>query len=164
MFSFNEIGSIDGQLVEPRSSFEVGSEIEVAGRRPFRDPIRPGEVRRQLNDLDARIEVLFDVGPEVQYSAGREPRFDHANDVGPNDSAFAMPDGVEKVAHLVKFFIERGGHQMQINTINRETLLDAQAHPERHRHLIVRVWGWSGYFIELDKEYQNQIIKRVELK
>ena len=81
-----------------------------------------------------------------------------------HDSAFAMSDGVEKVAHLVKFFIERGGHQMQINTINRETLLDAQAHPERHRHLIVRVWGWSGYFIELDKEYQNQIIKRVELR
>ena len=80
-----------------------------------------------------------------------------------HDSAFAMPDGVAKVAHLVKFFIERGGHQMQINTINRETLLDAQAHPERHRHLIVRVWGWSGYFVELDKEYQDQIIKRVEL-
>ena len=80
-----------------------------------------------------------------------------------HDSAFSMPDGVEKVAHLVKFFIERGGHQMQINTINRDTLLDAQAHPERHRHLIVRVWGWSGYFIELDKCYQDQIIKRVEL-
>ena len=80
-----------------------------------------------------------------------------------HDSAFAMPDGVEKVAHLVKFFIERGGHQLQINTINRETLMDAQAHPERHRHLIVRVWGWSGYFIELEKTYQDQIIKRVEL-
>ena len=80
-----------------------------------------------------------------------------------HDSAFAMADGVEKVAHLVKFFVERGGHQMQINTINRETLLDAQKHPERHRHLIVRVWGWSGYFIELDKPFQDQIIKRVEL-
>jgi formate C-acetyltransferase len=80
-----------------------------------------------------------------------------------HDSAFAMSDGVEKVAQLVRYFVERGGHQMQINTINRETLLDAQAHPERHRHLIVRVWGWSGYFIELDKCYQDQIIKRVEL-
>jgi formate C-acetyltransferase len=80
-----------------------------------------------------------------------------------HDSAFAMPDGAEKVAHLVKFFIERGGHQLQINTINRETLIDAQMHPERHRHLIVRVWGWSGYFIELEKTYQDQIIKRVEL-
>ena len=75
----------------------------------------------------------------------------------------AAADGVTKVAHLVKFFIARGGHQMQINTINRETLLDAQKNPANHRHLIVRVWGWSGYFIELDKEYQDQIIRRVEL-
>ena len=80
-----------------------------------------------------------------------------------HDSAFAFPDGVSKVAQLVKFFIDRGGHQMQINTINRETLIDAQKHPENHRHLIVRVWGWSGYFIELDKCYQDQIIRRVEL-
>ena len=80
-----------------------------------------------------------------------------------HDSAFAMSDGAEKVAHLVRFFIERGGHQLQINTINREALIDAQAHPERHRHLIVRVWGWSGYFIELEKPYQDQIINRVEL-
>jgi formate C-acetyltransferase len=41
--------------------------------------------------------------------------------------------------------------------------VDAHAHPERHAHLIVRVWGWSGYFIELDKPFQDQIIKRVEL-
>ena len=80
-----------------------------------------------------------------------------------HDSAFAMPDGVDKVAELVRFFVLRGGHQLQINAIDRETLLDAQAHPENHRHLIVRVWGWSGYFVELDKEFQDQIIKRVEL-
>ena len=72
-------------------------------------------------------------------------------------------DGVEKVAQLVKFFVDRGGHQLQINAINRETLLDAQKNPELHRHLIVRVWGWSGYFIELDKPFQDQVIKRVEL-
>ena len=52
-----------------------------------------------------------------------------------------------------------------IGIFTRETLVRiTQAHPEHHRHLIVRVWGWSGYFIELDKEYQNQIIKRVELR
>ena len=81
-----------------------------------------------------------------------------------HDSAFSEPDGVEKVAQLVKFFVARGGHQMQINTINRDVLLDAQKNPSAHRHLIVRVWGWSGYFIELDKCYQDQIIRRVELK
>ena len=80
-----------------------------------------------------------------------------------HDSAFREADGVEKVAQLVKFFVDRGGHQLQINAINRETLLDAQKNPELHRHLIVRVWGWSGYFIELDKPFQDQVIKRVEL-
>ena len=63
----------------------------------------------------------------------------------------------------MKFFVDRGGHQLQINAINRDTLVDAQKHPDLHRHLIVRVWGWSGYFVELDKPYQDQVIKRVEL-
>ena len=122
--------------------------------------------------LSANWAPALDVpvkGPVSVVRSFTEPDLGPVCNGGPltieiHDSAFAMPDGVEKVAHLVKFFIERGGHQLQINTINRETLLDAQAHPERHRHLIVRVWGWSGYFIELDKEYQDQIIKRVELK
>ena len=121
--------------------------------------------------LSANYAPSLDVpvkGPVSVVRSFTEPDLGPVCNGGPltieiHDSAFAMPDGVEKVAHLVKFFIERGGHQMQINTINRETLLDAQAHPERHRHLIVRVWGWSGYFIELDKPYQDQIIKRVEL-
>lgn len=81
-----------------------------------------------------------------------------------HDSVFAFDDGVTKVADLVRFFILRGGHQIQLNTINRETLLDAQKHPDKYRHLIVRVWGWSGYFVELDREYQDQIIRRVELR
>ncbi len=121
--------------------------------------------------LSANYAPSLDVpvkGPISVIRSFTEPDLVPVSNGGPltieiHDSAFAMPDGVEKVAHLVKFFIERGGHQMQINTINRDTLLDAQAHPERHRHLIVRVWGWSGYFIELDKCYQDQIIKRVEL-
>ena len=121
--------------------------------------------------LSANYAPSLDVpvkGPVSVVRSFTEPNLVPVCNGGPltieiHDSAFAMSDGVEKVAHLVKFFIERGGHQLQINTINRETLMDAQAHPERHRHLIVRVWGWSGYFIELEKTYQDQIIKRVEL-
>ena len=113
--------------------------------------------------LDAPVK-----GPVSVVRSFTEPDLGLVCNGGPltieiHDSAFSMPDGVDKVAELVKFFVMRGGHQMQINTINRDTLLDAQAHPERHRHLIVRVWGWSGYFVELDKPYQDQIIKRVEL-
>ena len=79
-----------------------------------------------------------------------------------HDNTFRNEDGIKKVAALVKAFIDLGGHQLQLNSINRETLLDAQAHPENHKNLIVRVWGWSGYFNELDVEYQNHIISRTE--
>lgn len=80
-----------------------------------------------------------------------------------HDSTFRNPDGITKVAQLVQLFAARGGHQLQINTINRDQLLAAQANPDQWKHLIVRVWGWSGYFIELDKPYQEQIIKRAEM-
>lgn len=79
-----------------------------------------------------------------------------------HDNTFRNGEGVKKVAALVKAFIDLGGHQLQLNSINREVLLDAQKHPEAHKNLIVRVWGWSGYFNELDTEYQNHIISRTE--
>lgn len=64
---------------------------------------------------------------------------------------------------MVKSYVDLGGHQLQLNAVNRETLRDAQKHPEKHRNLIVRVWGWSGYFVELEPVYQDHIIQRMEL-
>ena len=79
-----------------------------------------------------------------------------------HDSVFRNDEGIKKVAMLVKVFIMLGGHQLQINSINRERLLDAQKHPENYKNLIVRVWGWSGYFNELDVKFQNHVIRRTE--
>lgn len=79
-----------------------------------------------------------------------------------HDTLFRNADSIRKVAMFVKTFIDLGGHQMQINAVNRDQLLDAKKHPEQYRNLIVRVWGWSGYFVELDDVYQDQIIKRTE--
>lgn len=80
-----------------------------------------------------------------------------------HDTVFRTEESVEKVAMLVRSFMDMGGHQLQLNAVNRDTLLDAQKNPENYRNLIVRVWGWSGYFVELDKEYQDHIIQRMEL-
>ncbi|MBE5782682.1 MAG: pyruvate formate-lyase [Clostridiales bacterium] len=80
-----------------------------------------------------------------------------------SESVFTQAESITKVAQLVQLFIQLGGHQLQLNTVNRDRLLDAQAHPENYRNLIVRVWGWSGYFVELDKCYQDHIIRRAEL-
>ena len=79
-----------------------------------------------------------------------------------HDTVFRNDEGLEKVAKLVELYVQLGGHQLQLNAVNRERLLDAQAHPENHRNLIVRVWGWSGYFNELDLVYQNHVIQRLE--
>ena len=73
-----------------------------------------------------------------------------------------VSDGVKKVASLVRYFIRRGGHQIQLNSVNREMLLDAKKNPGRYRNLIVRIWGWSAYFTELDREFQDHVIARNE--
>ncbi len=81
-----------------------------------------------------------------------------------HDTVFRNEEGERKVAQLVKSFIDLGGHQIQINAVNRDRLLRARAHPEDDPHLIVRVWGWSGYFNELDTVYQDHIIARTEFQ
>lgn len=79
-----------------------------------------------------------------------------------SSSLFDTDDGIKKTAMLVKSFIASGGHQLQLNAVNPDVLRDAQKNPEAHRGLIVRIWGWSAYFTELDKEFQDHVIARQE--
>ena len=107
-------------------------------------------------------------GPVSIIKSFTKPHLARAINGGPltiefSESVFSQEESITKVAQMVRFFIQRGGHQLQLNTVNREKLLDAQRHPENYRNLIVRVWGWSGYFVELDPCYQDHIIRRAEL-
>ena len=77
-----------------------------------------------------------------------------------SDSVFKNPESIRKTAMLVRTFAQLGCQQLQLNSLCLATLLDAKAHPENHKNLIVRVWGWSGYFCELAPEYQEHIIAR----
>ena len=108
-------------------------------------------------------------GPISIIKSFTKPNLERVINGGPltlelHDTVFRTEESIEKVAVMVKSFVDMGGHQLQLNAVNRETMLDAQKHPENYRNLIVRVWGWSGYFVELDKEYQDHIIKRMELQ
>ena len=75
---------------------------------------------------------------------------------------FKDPESINKLAELVRYFVLCGGHQMQLNAVNAEKMKAAQAHPEQYAQLVVRIWGWSAYFVELDKEYQDHVIARQE--
>ena len=81
-----------------------------------------------------------------------------------SDTLFADKQSIRKVAMFVRSFAQLGGQQLQLNTLNPETLKDARKNPQAHKNLIVRVWGWSGYFCELAPEYQDQIIARHEYR
>ena len=77
-----------------------------------------------------------------------------------SDTVFCDAESIRKVAMLVRAFADLGCQQLQLNALSAETLLDAKAHPDAHRDLIVRVWGWSGYFCDLAPEYQEHVIAR----
>lgn len=77
-------------------------------------------------------------------------------------SALESTEDLRKLGSLIKIYFSRGGKQIQFNVIDRETLIDAQKHPERHRDLIVRVAGYSAYFVQLTPQVQTDIIERME--
>jgi formate C-acetyltransferase len=70
--------------------------------------------------------------------------------------------GLDHLAHLVRSYFTLGGHHIQFNVVDVATLRAAQAHPEDHRDLIVRVAGYSDYFLDLSKALQDEIIARTE--
>ncbi|MDD4081145.1 MAG: pyruvate formate lyase family protein [Eubacteriales bacterium] len=127
--------------------------------------------RRKGEPLPANYSPSLNVrlnGPLSLIKSFTKPDLSRVINGGPltiefSDTVFRNEEAIRKVAQLVMMFIRLGGHQLQLNTVNRDQLLDAQEHPGRHRDLIVRVWGWSGYFVELDKCYQDHIISRTEL-
>lgn len=71
-------------------------------------------------------------------------------------------NGIEKLGHLVRAYFKMDGHHIQFNVVTAETLRKAQQHPEQYRDLIVRVAGYSDYFVDLGFDLQNEIIKRTE--
>ena len=71
-------------------------------------------------------------------------------------------EGREKVLQLIRTYFRLDGHHLQFNVVNAEVLKEAQKHPEKYRDLIVRVAGYSDYFVDLGEDLQNEIIKRTE--
>jgi len=95
-------------------------------------------------------------------------RLDHARCCGTllnmkfHPSALSGEEGLCKFAHLIRTYFKLGGHHIQFNVISAETLQAAQEHPEEYRNLIVRVAGYSDYFVRLSRDLQDEIISRTE--
>ena len=94
--------------------------------------------------------------------------FDHSKTGGTLLNQKLMPQlladeaGMEKLGHLIRTYFTLGGHHVQFNVVDGETLRKAQVHPERYKDLIVRVAGYSDYFVDIGRELQDEIISRTE--
>lgn len=77
-------------------------------------------------------------------------------------SALSGREGLEKFVALIRSYFDQKGMHMQFNVVDRDTLLDAQKYPEKYKHLVVRVAGYSALFTTLSRSLQDDIIRRTE--
>lgn len=101
----------------------------------------------------AVLKSVAKVDPLVTFNHLLNQKFMPHYMQGENKDAF--------ISYL-RTWVDLGIHHIQFNTVDKETLLDAQKHPEKHADLVVRVAGFSAYFIDCGKDVQDQIIQRTE--
>ncbi len=75
---------------------------------------------------------------------------------------FRRDEDIKKCASLIRTYFKFGGHHIQFNIVDTQTLLDAQKHPDQYKDLLVRVAGYSDYFNDMTEQLQNEIIARTE--
>ncbi len=124
------------------------------------EPLADGISPLQQMDTNGPTAVLSSVSKinQVKYPNGTLLNMKF------HPSALQSEQGIKKLSELISTYFDLGGMEVQINVVNAETLKDAQADPEKYKDLVIRVAGFSTYFIELHSEAQNDIIRRTELQ
>lgn len=158
---------------------EAASELRVNGERVKIGISSPAYVNGGMNvlaTLDGRkagmplavhispvservgIKEILDFASSLRYSGNR---------INGNVVDFILPVAFarepQKLEILLRDGIRKGVFELQLNVLNAEILKDAKIHPERHKDLIVRVWGFSAYFNDLPDSYKDNLIKRAEM-
>ncbi|MBU1696494.1 MAG: formate C-acetyltransferase/glycerol dehydratase family glycyl radical enzyme, partial [Proteobacteria bacterium] len=118
-------------------------------------PLAEGISPVQGQDLCGPTSVIRSLG-----------KLDHASTTGSLLNMKFTPQTLEgeenlkKFAAMIRTYFDMGGHHMQFNVVSRETLLNAQQHPDAYRSLLIRVAGYSDYFVMLSKDVQDEVISR----
>ena len=123
---------------------------------------------KPLNDGISPVQGADKLGPTAVVKSAA--KIDHARTGGTLLNQKLMPslleddDSINKLLSLVRSYFRLNGHHIQFNVVETKTLMDAQIHPEDFSDLIVRVAGYSDYFVDIGKELQDEIIARTQQK
>ena len=124
--------------------------------RKSKEPLNDGSISpmRGMDKLGPTgvIRSVLKAGFKESYASCLNQKF--------SGTVMQSPESREKLGTLVDTFFRNGGQHIQFNMVDTEELLDAKAHPEKHRDLVVRVGGFSAYFVMLSPEIQDDIIYR----
>lgn len=124
--------------------------------RKSREPLNDGSISpmRGMDKLDPTgvIRSVLKAGFKESYASCLNQKF--------SGTVMQSPESREKLGTLIDTFFRNGGQHIQFNMVDTEELLDAKVHPEKHRDLVVRVGGFSAYFVMLSSEIQDDIIYR----
>ena len=126
-----------------------------ANGRPAGLPISDGTSPSQGADRNGPTAVIKSLGKMDQVRSGGtllNLRF--------LPSVLEKEEDLDKLVQLIRTYFNLNGHHVQFNIVDTKTLRDAQAHPEEYRDLLVRVAGYSDYFVDLDTDHQEEIISR----
>ena len=122
-------------------------------------PLADGISPVQQMDTNGPTAILSSVSKikQVHYSNGTLLNMKFS------PSCLQGEEGIKKLTQLMQTYFDMGGMEMQLNVISADTLKDAQKHPDDYKDLVVRVAGFSAYFVELHITGQNDLISRTEL-
>ncbi len=128
----------------------------LANGRKSREPLNDGSISpmRGMDKLGPTgvMRSVLKAGFKESYASCLNQKFSR--------TVMQSPESREKLADLTETFFKNGGQHIQYNLVDTDELLDAKAHPEKHRDLVVRVGGFSAYFVMLSPEIQDDIIYR----
>jgi len=168
-----EVGKFSGSVIMAyKNPFDVPCKISREGLswhyfgglgvgalpdgRKSKEPLNDGSISpmRGMDKLGptAVIRSALKAGFNESYASCLNQKF--------SNTVMQSPESREKLAILTDTFFRNGGQHIQYNMVDTEELLDAKVHPEKHRDLVVRVGGFSAYFVMLSPEIQDDIIYR----